>query len=179
MTSTELSCPVRFGVALRRWRQRQGWSAKSLGHRIGASGTYVLFWEQGTKPPPHPDSVIGRACYALVGFAPSPTERRWWQWWTVDARAVRTLAQAVAQRVEYAGTAEQRLAWQDSLPRKRTAALEAFGDPGPSLDWLIGWVTHVAWAFADTGAATLSATVRSLADPVVVCLSDAAPDPPV
>ncbi|PSR26028.1 MAG: hypothetical protein C7B43_15290 [Sulfobacillus benefaciens] len=87
----------RFGTRLRDYRTQHRITSATLARQAECSGTYVLYWEQGLKPPPAHNSAIGQRLYRSVGMTPSAYELFLWDLFTTSlAPELRTFSRLLS-----------------------------------------------------------------------------------
>jgi len=141
----EWSPPRRFGRRLKTWRtEAKGYSARQLAAQLKASDSYLLQIESGLKPPPDPQSVIGRTLYAVV---PGPTayEQFLWAMLKIAEVTVRHLALATLQvyrvtadaEVEASATPTLLSNFSPPLACDPTELIDALGGPTQAVDEML------------------------------------------
>lgn len=179
----------RFGMRLAWWRRDRQLTSMALGRRLGCSGTYVLNWESGLKPPPARDSAIGQRLYGMVEL-PRPTayEQFLWAMWSTPYQRdlilmVKELGAAYFQ-VQRSGLLEP--IWQDvwgdvETDRElgqRMQALE-LENPGDAIDWLMACCTTLTFDFERRiQEPVLFADEPTPVDPMEMLIGHLPPEPP-
>ena len=155
----------RFGIRLRDWRNQRGLASASLGVQLGCSGTYVLNWESGLKPPPDRESAIGRRLYHMED-APEPpaaVEDFLWAIFGLYRRSLLYFAKLLAAAYVGSDVLPPALGsiWHDVWEDAETCAevrqrMEALSErtPGPIIDWLMACCTGFTFDFTARTAQT-------------------------